>query len=136
MMSQKDFTDYVIPKILERFPPFKDCCVYKPGDIVDIEINSSSRRLELWLTTQDIEITIGFTGADESLHDWHIHITTYGNETLDDDIYKASNIIDDIINDKEPICYSNIYGYAPLSIKSDSSPQEDEIIESRPWSKW
>ena len=87
-MNQKEFTEYVIPKLIEYFPQFESYKVDRPGDIADIEIKSLSSKLELWITTQNIEITVGFTGL-ENLNDWHTHITTYDDEFIDADIADA-----------------------------------------------
>jgi len=39
-MNQKEFTDYIVPKIIDRFPQFKDLCTVKPNDIIDIDYKS------------------------------------------------------------------------------------------------
>jgi hypothetical protein len=80
-----------------------------------LEILSPGKNLELWLTTDNIEITIGFTGRDR-LKDWHMHITTYDYAFINDDINEAIDVIENIVTDNQTIIVSNLNGYAPGSI--------------------
>ena len=108
-MNQKEFTDYIIPKIIDHFPQFKDLCTAKPNDIVDIDYKSNKGKVTFWLTTQDREITLGFTGDTEC--DWHTHMNLFGANTPDEELQVAIDLIQKIISDKENIVYSNIQGY-------------------------
>jgi hypothetical protein len=108
-MNQKEFTDYIIPKIVDYFPQFKDLCTVKPNDIIDIDYKSNQGKVTFWLTTQDREITLGFTGDTEC--DWHTHMSLFGANTPDEELQIAIDFIQKIIGDKENIVYSNIRGY-------------------------
>ncbi len=135
-MDQKEFTDYVIPRLLEYFPQFMEYCVINPHDIVDIEYKSKSGNVELWITTQDEEITIGLTGLKRSLFDWHTHITTYDYDYINDDIAKAVETIENILGDKLQIINSSRLGYTLNGIEYCKENQElDELIEVTTWSK-
>lgn len=134
MIEQKQFTEKVVKKLLERFPQFVDHCVQKLSDVVDIEYKSNTGALELYITTQDIEITIGFDGA-KKLSDWHIHITTYDESDLDNDIESALDVIDDILSDKSPILHSNLRGYSLHNKDQIVEPQAEEIIVKKRWSE-
>ena len=98
-MNQKEFTEYTIPKIIARLPSLEDFCTFKPNDIIDIDYKSKKGKLTVWLTTQNIEITIGFTGDTEC--DWHAHMSQFGANTPDEGIRAAIELLDNIINNKE-----------------------------------
>lgn len=108
-MEQKYFTDYIIPKLVDRFPQFAKCCTVKPNDIGDIDYKSPQGKLTLWITTQDKEITVGFTGMPDC--DWHTHMSLFGANTPEEELNAAIHLIHDILNDYEPIIYSNLNGY-------------------------
>jgi hypothetical protein len=103
--------------------------------VVDIEYKSNKKRLTLWLTTQDEEITIGFTGL-ETLNDWHTHMSLFGASTPEEEINEAVKLIHNIISDKTPIIYSSVLGYFLGNINETKEFQEPgEIIESTYWNK-
>ena len=108
-MEQKQFTDYIIPKLIDRFPQFANFCTIKPSDVVDIDYKSSQGKLTLWITTQDKEITVGFTGDMDC--DWHTHMSLFGATTPDEELEAATRLIYGILNDEEPIVHSNLNGY-------------------------
>ena len=110
-MEQKEFTYYVISKIVERFPQFRELCTKKPNDIIDIDYKSNKGKLTFWLTTQDSEITLGFTGDSDC--DWHTHMSLFGANTPDEELEVAIDFIDSIISDKKKIIHSSIEGYFP-----------------------
>ncbi|MFD0766625.1 hypothetical protein ACFQZI_17320 [Mucilaginibacter lutimaris] len=80
--------------------------------------------MELWITTQDKEITIGFEGKPQ-LNDWHTRVTSYDLGLIDNDIKDAIKIIENIINDKEEIACSNINGYTLFT------PEENPSVAGR-----
>lgn len=133
-MTQKEFTNYAIPKILEFLPQFMEYCVIKPNDIVDIEYLSESRSVQLWVTTQDIEITIGFNGF-KNQHDWHIHLSTYDGD-YDNEIDDAISMLNDIISDRKLLLCSKINGYSLADEDNVKDAQENqEEIELKYWSE-
>ena len=134
-MNQKEFTEYIIPKIIDHFPQFQDLCTVKPNGIIDIDYKSNKGKIIFWLTTQDKEITLGFTGDTEC--DWHTHMSLFGANTPDEELKVAVDIIDRIINDKENIVHSNIRGYCPTELtidKINEQREKDEILEVLKWS--
>ncbi len=133
-MEQKEFTNYVTPKIIDRFPQFRGLCTTKSKDIVDIDYKSQRGKLTLWLTTQNKEITIGFTGDTEC--DWHTHMSLFGANTPDEEVEEAIKLIDKILTDKEKIVYSTVLGYfiAGDIEGIEKYKQEDEIIKIFYWS--
>ncbi len=135
-MNQKEFTDYIIPKIIDRFPQFKDFCTDKSNDIIDINYESTNRKLIFWLTTQDREITLGFTHDNKS--DWHIHFTQYTEDVPDEQLESIIEFIKNLLYDEKIIVHSNISGYWVAEDKIDEiikENEENEIIEFFIWSE-
>ena len=132
-MQQKEFTNYVIKKIIDRFPEFKNFCTIKPNDVIDIDFKSKKGYLTLWLTTEDKEITIGFTGDDDC--DWHTHMSLFGANTPDEELQEAIVLIDNIINGREEIVHSTEFGYFITDDIEDvnKSRQPNEIIKTLFW---
>ncbi|WP_107827340.1 hypothetical protein ABZR88_17955 [Mucilaginibacter yixingensis] len=133
-MNQQEFTAYVISRLLNHFPQFKVCVVNRPGNIINIEIESPNKNFKLWITTQDVEITIGFTGL-EDLNDWHTHITTYDYNYIDDDIVDAVNVVSSIINDEILILYTKEKGYTIFDPESHKQTSDKQIVVKY-WSSW
>lgn len=129
-MTQKEFTDFIIPKIIDKFPQLAGLCTTKPDDIIDIDIKSNRGKLIFWVTTQDKEVTLGFTG--DTTCDWHIHMSSYGANTPDEEVEVAINFISDIIFDKKKIIHSNIYGYYPTD--KNVTSDKNELVEISKWS--
>jgi len=135
MISQKEYTDYTIPKLLEYFPQFIEHCVIQPNDVVNIEYLSKNKKLELWITTQDKEITIGLSGK-EQLNDWHTHMSLFGANTPDEELREAAILLTAIITDEKVITYSSVSGYF-LGRREDIEKyrQPGEVIRSYYWSE-
>ena len=135
-MNQQDFTDYIIPKILESFPQFKEHCERKLYDIIEIRYKSINEELTLYLTTQDKEITIGFE-ADNELDNWHTHMNLFGAKTPDEELNVAVALINDILSDKVKIFFSNEWGYFLSEDIEDDLDNKDKIetIEIKYWSE-
>lgn len=125
-MEQEEYTEYVIPKLLEHFPMFVNDLTVQPDGITDIDHKSRNGKLILWITTQDKEITIGFTSDDKS--DWHTHMNLFGANTPDEEINVAVDIINEIIGDKLLIVHSEEHGYIPY--------HSDEEDKTGPVFKW
>jgi hypothetical protein len=133
-MEQKEFTEYIIPKIIDRFPQFKDECTIKHNNIIDIEYKSRKGKLIFWLTTQDKEITVGFKGDTKC--DWHTHMSLFGANIPDKELEEAIKLIDNILTDKEMIVHSTVFGYFITDNINgiNKYKQKDEIIKTFYWS--
>lgn len=116
-MEQKEYTEYVIPKLLEHFPMFENDITIRPEGITDIDHKSNRGKLVLWITTQDKEITIGLTCDEKG--DWHTHMSLFGANTPDEEIEVAVGIINDIIGDRLLIVNSEEHGYIPYGPEED-----------------
>jgi hypothetical protein len=98
---------------------------------LETDIHSPSGEVELWITINNVEITIGLTGRI-NLHDWHTHFTPYEFDDLETDIIgPAVEQIANILSDNSPIYKSNLKGYSLF--KSKAEP--DEKIEQLKWSR-
>jgi hypothetical protein len=134
-MEQKEFSDYIISGLIRRYPQFENCCKFKSHGIIDIEYKSKQGLVTLRVTTQDREVTIGFS-ANENQFGFHLHMSQLGASTPDERLNEAINFIDDIIGDKETIIYSNIDGYMLGDIDEIRKYQQpDELIAATVWSK-
>lgn len=133
-MEQKEFTDYIIPKIVDRFPQFRSLFTNRPNDIIDIDHKSDNGKVIFWLTTQDREITLGFTGDTDC--DWHTHMSLFGANTPEEELEFAIDFIDDIISDKKKIIHSSIIGYYPTDNLEDevANKEKHEVLEVFRWS--
>lgn len=133
-MQQKEFSDYVMPKIIKHFPQFQQNYKSEQGGIIETELVSTSGELYLWLTTQNIEITIGLSGK-VNMHDWHTHITPYQFDDLEADvIIPTIDMIDSIISDKQIICKSSLTGYRCCNHLLDYKEKPGEKFEILKWS--
>lgn len=134
-MDQKEFSGIIIPRLLKRFPQFKEVYVYRSNGVADIEYKSNQGLLTLWITTQVKEITIGFSENDNQFG-FHIHMSQFGAKTPDEELKEATILIGDIIGDREMIIYSNILGYMIGDINEIRKYQQaDELIGTTVWSK-
>jgi hypothetical protein len=133
-MEQKEFTYYIISKIVERFPQFRELCTKKPNDIIDIDYKSNTSKLTFWLTTQDKEITLGFNS--DSGCDWHTHMSLFGANTPDEELEVAVDFIDSILGDRKKVIHSSIVGYFPTDNVEDEfmNKEKDEVLEVFKWS--
>ena len=103
-MEQKEFTNYVIPKIINEFPQFKDLCTSKSNDIIDIDYKSKNGKVTFWLTTQDKEIEV------------------------------AIKFLKNLFSDNLNIIYSNLRGYFRVDNEYEVDEQEKgEIFETLKW---
>jgi len=135
-MNQKEFTEYIIPKLVGHFPQFKDFITLKPNDIIDIDYKSNNGKLVFWLTTQDREITLGITGETEC--DWHTHMSLFGANEPDEELSYAINFIEEVITDKKIIVHSNLLGFYPTDepiIELEKQKEDKEKLKFYKWSE-
>ena len=132
-MEQKEFTGYIISRITDRFPQFKNSCTTKANEVVDIDFKSRNGKLTLWLTTQDQEVTIGFTGDQEC--DWHTHMSLFNAYTPEEELLTAIDLIENILSDKEVILHSSLSGYflADNIENVMNQKMKDEVIVTAYW---
>lgn len=133
-MEQKEFTEYVISKIVAEFPQLKDFCTVKPNDIVDIDYKSKKGNVTFWLTTQDKEITIGFSGLTEC--DWHTHMSLFGANLPSEEIEVAIEFMKNLFSDKLNIIYSNFRGFFRIDNENETKVDEQEKGEIFETFKW
>ena len=64
------------------------------------------------------------------------HITSYDEAFIDADINYASEIIENILNDKTEIIYSNLNGYTVAYPEDHYFESLGEILEKKTWGNW
>ena len=109
-------------------------CTKRPNNIIDINYQSNKGSLIFWITTENKEITIGFTGDNDG--DWHTHMTLFGATTPDEELEIACYFLNDIINDRKKIIHSSIVGYHPTDNveREITNKAKEEILEVFNWS--
>lgn len=134
-MNQKEYSDYVLDKILKEFPQFIDYYDYK-NDIVIIEFPSPAGLLKLWITTQDTELTIGVEGK-EPKWDWHTHMSLFSAYEPDDEIREASQLIKSIFSGNEYIVSNSELGYSITDNPDDAfeNRKDNEKVEIKKWNE-
>lgn len=128
-MEQIEFTNYVISKIVKQLPQFVKVENDTPS-YIDIELSSRKGILTLWVGTEDEQITIGISGDASS--GWHMHLNTFNNCILDNEIERAIQIISNIINDETKIHYSITSGYT-LNKVVDINNIQRSALEVKYW---
>jgi len=92
-----DYSAFALPRILERFPEWKDCLHFRAArpsglHFVVIEIDAPLQSVEqgLYVGTEDAELTVGF-------HTYHCHFTDWNDAkdraTLEAGLDFASNLL-------------------------------------------
>ncbi|RNI27890.1 hypothetical protein EFA69_17510 [Rufibacter immobilis] len=109
-MEQKEFTDFVISKLLLSFPDFGKHIRIKDDNTADIEYPSERGKLKLFISTRNKELTVGFS-AGQSQFGWHVHMDMYGAETPEEMAETAVMLLKEILNDKKRIVFTSYLGY-------------------------
>jgi hypothetical protein len=134
-INQKELSDYVLTGLLQRFPQFMD--YYKlDNDILTIEYPSSQRLLSLWITTQNLEVTVGFDGKNGQCN-WHVHMSQFGANNPDEELKEAVNLVNNILIGNEIIAFNSTFGYYLTDNPSDEikNKQKNEILEFKRWNE-
>jgi hypothetical protein len=132
-MDQKAYSDYILSRLLKEFPQFIDYYIYK-DDIVIIEYPSKAGLVKLWITTQDLELTIGLEGKVPKW-DWHTHMSLFSAYEPDDELREASQLIKNILIGNEYIVSNSELGYS-ISDNPDKAIEnrmDNEIVEIKKW---
>jgi hypothetical protein len=109
-MTQIEFTDFALRELLIRFPLFYEHYIYETQEVVKIDCPSKRSLLTLRISTNENELTVGFSAGD-SQFGWHIHMDILGAQIPEDKVELAKELIQSIISDKETIIYSSQLGY-------------------------
>ena len=134
-MDQKKYSDYILNGLLIGFPQFIDYYTIIE-DIVKIEYPSKAGLLKLWITTQDMELTIGLEG-NEPKWDWHTHISQFSAYEPEDELREAIKLIKNILVDNETIAFSSSLGYYLTynQFEDMKNKRSDEVLEFKKWSE-
>lgn len=98
-LNQKEYSEFIKNGLLNQFPQFADFIKFE-NDIITIEYPSPNGLFEFWITTQDIEVTVGFDDKDGNCS-WHTHMSQYGAYEAMDELKASVNLIANIFNERE-----------------------------------
>jgi len=134
-MTQQAFTDYIFAALIKRFPAFQLAEMSAATSIQEIHCRSKQEKITLWLSTADKEITLGFAG--DTSNDWHTHMNLSGAQTPEAELEAAIRYIEAIVENKQMIIHSTVYGYFPGDAEdlanSQKHRQEQEHIQTFYW---
>ena len=104
------------------------------NNIIDFDYKCKRDKLNLWLTTQDKEITLDFAADTDC--DWHTHMRLFGANTPDEELEVAIEFVERIISDQMKIIHSSISGYYPvMNLEDDVDHNEKgEVVSVLKWS--
>lgn len=109
-MNQSDFSDLIESFLSNKFSDFKRTLKYHEDGSFDCELRNLSDEFSIWLATYNSEITLGLIAPDGNSN-IHTHISLYNEEDIDDALYNLSARINEIIEDKVILYYSDQTGY-------------------------
>ena len=136
-MNQQAFTKYIMAELTQRFPAFQPVKLEANADIQEIQYKSKQGKLTLWVSTANKEVTIGFAG--DTANDWHTHMNLSGARTAEAELDAAIRQIKAIVEDKQLIIHSTVYGYFPGDAEdlanSQKHRQEQERIQTFYWNE-
>jgi hypothetical protein len=132
-LNQKQYSDYILHGILENFPFFKNY-YYIQNDILFIEYPSRTGLLKLWITTQDIEVTIGLDNKDGNC-EWHTHMSLYSAYEPKDELREIINLINRIFAGQELIVFNNGAAYYLTENKIEALVNKlpDDNLDFKKW---
>lgn len=102
-LNQKEFTEFIKNGLLSKFPIFSDFLRIE-NNILTIEYPSRTKQIELWITTQDLEITIGMDDKDGNCL-LHFHITQTESYNRGNELISAIDSINNILNGTEMLIF-------------------------------
>jgi hypothetical protein len=104
-LNQKDFTELIKKGVLHQFPKFLDFLKIH-NDIMTIEYPSPLGLVTLWITTQGLEVTIGFDDIAGQCT-WHTHMSLFGANEPNEELKTSIVLIEDIFSGKEILVYDS-----------------------------
>jgi len=134
-LNQKEFSDFIKNGLLQEFPYFSDYLKTK-NDIITIEYLSPKKTSIFWITTQDLEITIGFDDCDGNCT-WHTHMSLYNAYEPKDELTTSIEVIKNIFSGIEIlVCESDSVIYLTKNPEEEIKSNEDNrILEFKKWTE-
>jgi len=134
-LSQKEFSDFIKNGLVKGFPYFSDYIKIK-DEILTIEIPSSKKTAIFWITTQDLEITIGFDDRNGNCS-WHTHMSLYSAYEPEDELRTSIELISNIFNGIEIlVCESDSIIYLTKNPEKEIENNENNrILEFKKWTE-
>ncbi|GET25387.1 hypothetical protein [Prolixibacter sp. NT017] len=134
-LSQQEYSDIIKTGLLTRFPEFKRFVRYV-DDVLIIEIPSPMKTQLFWISTQDMEITIGFDNANGDCS-WHTHMSLYGAYEIDDELRTLIHLLTDIFEGNELLVLEdNEVIYLTKNPEDELKNNEDnKILDFKKWNE-
>ncbi|EPR65315.1 hypothetical protein ADICYQ_5848 [Cyclobacterium qasimii M12-11B] len=134
-LSQKDFSDFIKNGLLKDFPYFSDYIKTK-DDILTIEYPSQQKTATFWITTQDLEITIGFDNSEGNCS-WHTHMSLFGAYEPVDELKTSIELIKNIFNGIEILVFESdsIIYLTKNPDEEIANAENNQILEFKKWTE-
>jgi len=134
-LNQKEFSDFIKNGLIQEFPYFTDYLRTK-DDIITIEYPSVKKTSTFWITTQDLEITIGFDN-NEGNCSWHSHMSLFGAYEPEDELKTSIELIKHIFNGTEILVFES--GSITFLTKNPeeeiANAENNQILEFKKWTE-
>ena len=133
-LNQKEFSDFIQKGILKEFPYLFDYTKSK-DDIITIEYPSSKKIATFWITTQDLEVTIGFDNTDGNCC-WHTHMSLYGAYEPVDELKTSIDLTKRIFDGVEIlVCECDSIIYLTDNPEEEIRKNKKRILEFKKWNE-
>lgn len=109
-MNQTRFSALSESFLNENYPEFIPTLKYQEDGSFNCELRSLSNEFSIWLATCNSKITIGLIDPDGNT-EIHTHISCYDEEDVNDTLSDLATKINEIIQDKLILYYSERAGY-------------------------
>ncbi len=124
-LNQKEYSDFILKKLTKFFPKFKEHYRFEQNTLI-IEYPSPSGNIEFWISTQDLELTVGFDQDNQCI--WHTHASQFGAFDPDNELAEVVKLTNRIFDGKEKIIFDLKNG-AYLT----DSPEKSNETEIKTW---
>ncbi|HZX74262.1 MAG TPA: hypothetical protein VFE57_07575 [Cyclobacteriaceae bacterium] len=136
LMDQLEFSNAIKIYLETRFPLYIPSSKFHDDDSFEFTIKSNSGKINIWIATFDLEITIGLEDTNGN-SDTHWHLGRAEEHDISELFSIISEFVSDIITDKKIIVQKEQKNHVLYSLTDDLSKikLKDSIINSYKWSK-
>lgn len=128
-LNQQEYSDYILKGFRVNFPEFLDCYRFET-DVLIVEYPSLKNSLTLWISTQDIELTVGFDQSGQCV--WHTHMSLFGAYEPEDELREAVKFIKGIFAGNQKIV-SNSKNEIYMTDTPEEIDETENDVELRTW---
>ena len=132
-MELNRYSKRVYSAVIHAFPELAEAeSLEATQGCFSIRYPSPHADVELYISSEDDEITIAFGG-------WHEHIAMFEGKTEQEEIKEAIELIRSILSDELVVAYATVEGEWSgswvVSDECDRKPIENEAISLRRWTR-